>query len=91
MPPDAPINRALVLRRFLFLFVSTLSHGLLDMLTNGGLGVALFVPMSNERYFFPWRPITVSPIGLSRFVSAWGLRVLRNTSATGTSSPSEGF
>jgi inner membrane protein len=29
---------------FLFLFISTLSHSLLDMLTNGGLGVALFAP-----------------------------------------------
>src|SRR5262249_5716516 len=45
-----------------FLFVSTLSHGLLDMLTNGGLGVALFAPVTNKRYFFPWRPIAVSPI-----------------------------
>jgi inner membrane protein len=35
-----------------FLFFSTLSHTLLDMLTNGGLGMALFAPFSNERYFF---------------------------------------
>jgi inner membrane protein len=61
---------------FLFLFVSTLSHALLDMLTNGGLGVALFAPVSNRRYFFPWRPIEVSPIGISRFFSAWGIRIL---------------
>jgi inner membrane protein len=61
---------------FLFLFVSTLSHALLDMLTNGGLGVALFAPLTNQRYFFPWRPIEVSPIGVSQFFSAWGLRIL---------------
>jgi inner membrane protein len=61
---------------FLFLFVSTLSHALLDMLTNGGLGVALFAPVSNTRYFFPWRPIEVSPIAISRFFSPWGLRIL---------------
>lgn len=61
---------------FLFLFLSTLSHTLLDMLTNGGLGVALFAPFSNERYFFPWRPIEVSPIGVSNFFSEWGLRVI---------------
>jgi inner membrane protein len=60
----------------LFLFLSTLSHGLLDMLTNGGLGVALFSPFSNERYFFPWRPIEVSPIGIGSFFSEWGLRVI---------------
>lgn len=61
---------------FLYLFLSTLSHTLLDMLTNGGLGVALFAPFSNERYFFPWRPIEVSPIGVSSFFSEWGLRVI---------------
>jgi inner membrane protein len=60
---------------FSFLSLSTLSHPLLDMLTNGGLGVALFAPFSNERYFWPWRPIEVSPIGLA-FFSRWGTRVL---------------
>lgn len=60
----------------LFLSLSTLSHALLDMLTNGGLGVALFAPFSNERYFFPWRPIEVSPIGVSSFLSDWGVRVI---------------
>jgi len=41
----------------------TVSHPLLDMFTNGGLGVALLAPFSNERFFFPWRPVQVSPIG----------------------------
>lgn len=53
----------------------TVSHALLDALTDGGLGVALFAPFSNERYFFPWTPIEVSPIG-PRFFSARGVRVL---------------
>jgi inner membrane protein len=61
---------------FLFLFLSTLSHTLLDMLTNGGLGVALFSPFSNERYFFPWTPIEVSPIGIGNFFSIRGLEVI---------------
>ena len=61
---------------FLFLFLSTLSHTLLDMLTNGGLGVALLAPFSNQRYFFPWRPIEVSPIGIDSFFSEWGIRVI---------------
>ena len=61
---------------FIFLFLSTLSHTLLDMLTNGGLGVALFAPFSNERYFFPWRPIEVSPIGVGSFFSEWGKLVI---------------
>jgi inner membrane protein len=58
----------------LYFSLVTLSHPLLDMLTNGGLGVALFAPFSGERYFFPWRPIEVSPIGV-RFFSARGLDV----------------
>ena len=49
-------------RTFLFVFVCTMSHGLLDAMTNGGRGVAFFSPFSNHRYFFPWRPIRVSPI-----------------------------
>ena len=59
----------------LFFTLVTLSHPLLDALTNGGLGVALFAPFSAERYFFPFRPIEVSPLGM-RFFSARGLEVL---------------
>jgi|TARA_R110002049_G_scaffold7817_9_gene44172 inner membrane protein len=60
----------------LFLFVSMASHGLLDMLTNGGLGVALFWPLETVRHFAPFTPIAVSPIGLSDFISARGIKVL---------------
>lgn len=50
----------------------TLSHPLLDMLTNGGAGVQLFAPLSDARLFFPWRPIEVSPIGVGFFSArAW--------------------
>jgi inner membrane protein len=63
---------------FLFLFVSTLSHPLLDMLTNGGRGVALFAPFSSVRYFFPWRPIEVSPISVRRFFSRRGVQIMRS-------------
>jgi len=59
-----------------FLFVVTASHGLLDAMTDGGLGVAFFSPFDPTRYFFPWRPIAVSPIGAGRFLSARGLHVL---------------
>ena len=58
-----------------FLFLATASHGLLDALTDGGLGVAFFAPFSNARFFFPWNPIAVSPIGAG-FFSARGLGVL---------------
>ena len=55
---------------------SAASHGLLDAFTSGGLGIAFFSPFSNHRYFFPWRPIAVSPLGVQHFFSAWGLRVI---------------
>ena len=45
----------------------TASHSILDGLTNGDLGVALLAPFDNSRYFFPFRPIEVSPIGLAFF------------------------
>ena len=60
---------------FTFIFLCTMSHGVLDALTDGGLGVAFFAPFHNERYFFPWTPIRVSPIGV-RFFSARGLQTL---------------
>jgi inner membrane protein len=62
-------------RAFAFIALCTLSHPLLDALTSGGLGVALLWPVSHERFFAPWRPIAVSPIG-ARFFSARGMAVL---------------
>lgn len=56
-------------RLWALFFLITASHGFLDAFTDGGLGVAFFSPFSNERYFFPWRPIHVSPIGIERFVA----------------------
>lgn len=48
----------------------TASHGLLDALVDEGLGVALLAPFSAERYFFPWTPLEVSPIGGHGFFTA---------------------
>ena len=59
-----------------YLFLAAASHGLLDMLTNGGHGVALFAPFENGRHFFPWRPVEVSPISVRRFLTARGAAVL---------------
>lgn len=50
-------------RTFALLFACAVSHPLFDALTNGGLGVALLWPLTRHRYFAPWRPIVVSPIG----------------------------
>lgn len=63
---------------FLFIFLSTLSHPVIDAFTDGGHGVALLAPFSSERYFFPWRPIAVPPIGIRPFFSAWGWWVLKS-------------
>jgi inner membrane protein len=59
----------------IYFSLATASHTLLDALTDGGLGVGLFVPFSAKRFFFPFRPIEVSPIGTS-FFSSRGLEVL---------------
>jgi inner membrane protein len=61
---------------WIYLFIATASHGLLDAMTDGGLGVAFFAPFDNRRYFLPWTPIRVSPIGITRFFTARGLAVM---------------
>ncbi len=60
----------------LCVFAALASHSLLDMMTNGGLGIALWWPFSNERSFLPWRPIPVSPLSAGAFFSGRGLRIL---------------
>lgn len=76
----APALRAGVARAFVFLFVAIASHGALDAFTNGGLGVAFLWPWSGARFFAPeaLRVIEVSPIGLTRFLSARGVVVLES-------------
>jgi inner membrane protein len=63
---------------WVYLFLATASHGFLDAMTDGGLGVAFFAPFNNARYFLRWTPIHVSPIGISRFFTARGLAVVRS-------------
>ena|SRR5215475_13245574 len=62
---------------WLVLFVATASHGVLDAMTDGGIGIAFFAPFDDGRYFLPWRPIPVSPISVGRFFGARGAAVLR--------------
>ena len=64
-------------RAWLFLFVATASHGVLDAMTDGGIGVAFFAPFDATRYYLPWRPIAVSPLSVGRFLGARGIAVLR--------------
>jgi inner membrane protein len=65
-------------RLWALLFLATVSHGLLDAMTTGGLGVAFLSPFEQQRYFFDFRPIQVSPIGVRRFAGAAAWRVLRS-------------
>ncbi len=57
---------------WLFLTLAMASHGLLDTLTSGGLGAALYWPLDNARIFAPYTPVRVSPIGMD-FFSGRGL------------------
>jgi inner membrane protein len=59
-----------------FFFLVGLSHGILDAMTNGGMGIAFLAPFDNTRLFMPIRPLPVSPIGLSTSDIPWRLRVL---------------
>lgn len=71
--------KVLSLTWFLFVgyfFLLTALHCLLDAFTNGRLGVALFSPFDNHRYFFSFRPIMVSPISVASFFTNWGLQVM---------------
>ena len=61
---------------FIFFSLVTMSHGILDAITNGGLGIAFFSPFSNQRFFFPWTPLEVSPIGLVNFIEYGGMQTL---------------
>ncbi|MEK6585608.1 MAG: metal-dependent hydrolase [Nitrospirota bacterium] len=69
-------STAAQVRLFFYLFFCTVSHGLLDALTDGGLGVAFFSPFDTSRYFFTFRPVAVSPIGINAFFSEHAFHVL---------------
>jgi inner membrane protein len=69
------------LSTFFVMMLATLSHALLDAMTSGGHGVAIAWPLNDERYFLPWRPIRVSPIG-SAFFTARGMETLVSEAQT---------
>jgi inner membrane protein len=56
--------------------VAIASHGVLDAFTDGGLGIAFFLPFTADRYFFPVQPLAVSPIGVSSFLRGPAVAVL---------------
>jgi len=57
-------------------FLAVASHGLLDAATDAGRGIGFFIPFSNERLFWPWRPIATASVNPARFFSARGMAVL---------------
>lgn len=61
----------------IFLSLSMASHGILDTLTSGGLGAALFWPFEAARHFAPFTPVRVSPIGMD-FFTGRGLVTLQS-------------
>lgn len=61
---------------WLYLFLALISHSLLDALTDGGPGVALFAPFDNRRFFFPYRPIEVCSFGMRWLFTRRGAVVL---------------
>lgn len=70
------LNNENKIKWFIVVFLSTMSHGVIDAFTNGGRGVGFFIPFSNERHFFNYRPITVSPIHWEDFFGEWGMAVI---------------
>jgi inner membrane protein len=70
----APVFRLRAWRTAVVAALVVSSHALLDSFTDGGLGCALLWPFKNHRYFAPWSPIPVAPIG-RRFFSRDGLPV----------------
>lgn len=62
----------------LVLFGATASHGLLDALTTGEVGVALFAPLTDARVWSPWKLLPSCPVGMSEYLGPWGLFTLAN-------------
>ena len=73
---DKSRARARGLKIGLFVGLVVLTHGSMDALTDGGEGIALLWPFNAKRYFYPWTPIPVAPIGI-RLLSRQGFEVLR--------------
>lgn len=61
--------KAGLIRCWLFLTLSLLSHSLLDSVTTGSKGVGWLWPWSDERFFAPWQVIKVAPFALSRYAT----------------------
>ncbi len=70
----ARLSKLAALRTALIAVAVVASHAILDTFTDGGLGCALLWPFSDERFFAPWTPIPVAPIGRA-YLSREGARI----------------
>lgn len=61
---------------FSITFAAVSSHGLLDAATDAGLGVGLFIPFSQERIFYEYRPIRTASVNPLAFFSSRSLAIL---------------
>ncbi|HRI01206.1 MAG TPA: metal-dependent hydrolase [Saprospiraceae bacterium] len=68
-------SRELKVQWFFHFFWCTISHSLLDSMTDGGLGVGFFLPFIDERYFIA-NFIPVSPMSIGFFSSIPGILFL---------------
>lgn len=72
------VFRRQFLRVFAFLAAVAASHGLLDAMTAGDLGVALFWPLTPARFHFPFALVASCPVGIDEYLGYWGLLTLAN-------------
>ena len=75
---DSKLKNISMSKLIFFMGIVICSHGILDAMTTGGHGIALFSPINDERYFLPWHIIKVSPMHISDFISGWGIAVLKS-------------
>ena len=61
-----------------FLFAVTASHGLIDAMTTGEAGVALFSPFDRDRVSLPFELLPSCPVGLKEWLGFWGLLTVAN-------------
>lgn len=62
----------------LFLVGAAASHGLVDAMTTGDVGVALFAPLESGRHMLPLKLVATCPGGLDEWLGFWGLLTIAN-------------
>lgn len=61
-----------------FLAFAAASHGLLDAMTSGDVGVALLAPLDGTRHLAPFKLVAACPGGFDEYLGAWGALTLAN-------------